>query len=233
MCSPAAIGMVLQVAGGAGVGMTESNYRNALNAEGKRAFEVSRDARADERERQLGFEGEANQNFVTTLGAFGRPQHDAAVEASASNFVNTLNADPDAAAIKVAQPGWGNASGAVSSAIAREVNKAADAARKQAKALADVKAYGGIGTKNAQTFSEAGNFASTLGGLRRGSLGVAQQEQTIAPAQVERGSDTFARLLMGAGGLVSGAAGSGMLSGGSMPTMIDVHNPSWLFGGQP
>lgn len=229
-----AIGMGLQAVGALGQGMAEKMYRDRLNKENKRAFNISRDARLAEQERQLGYNQEADQNFATTLTNFDRSNYDARHTANEAAFTDMLTNDPSADAVKTALPGMAGASDAVQASAARSTAKAAGEARERIKSLAAVSGHGGVGSANARTLGGAGDFLSILAGLRRGSLGVGQQEQSIAPADVQKGDTTLFDLMSGVGSLVSFGAGSGggLFSGGGMPTMIDIHNPGWLTGGK-
>jgi hypothetical protein len=92
------------------------------------------------------------------------------------------------------------ADGDVLQTIAAQSNKAAGDARKRVQALAALTAFDATGQNRAFTLADNADKLGTLGGMRRGSLGVSNQEQNIAPAQVGySGSDALGNVLTGVG----------------------------------
>lgn len=210
MCDPLTIGaLALSTAGAVGTAQTNSAYVDEVNNQNKNAAALSDTFRREEKARQKQFDAEANATFQASHDGSTREEYDTTRDEKAQSFVDTLSARPDVLNQPAVDEG---ASDAVKTAAAARTSKEAAKSRERIKALAALTSYGGTGADRARMFGENADFLSTLGGLRRGSLGVASQEQSIAPAQVYKGSDLLPQLLSGAGSLV-GMAGPGLFSG--------------------
>lgn len=213
-------------AGGAySKGKTQQNYVNGVNQQNRLAYDMSQQAREAERTRQSGFEAQANQSFTDILGGMGRESFDASTDAAAQEFVAANDALPSMLNEQARLPGQTGASSVVTERIAGDAGRQAAESRDRVQRLARVIGTGGTTQGRAADVNDSGNFMSILGGLRRGSLAVGQQEQTIGPAQVTPGSTTFADILSGAGSLMT-MGGPGMFSGGG----INIGQPGSLFG---
>lgn len=228
MCDPLTIaGLALSTAGGIGQGQTKANFVDEVNAQNKRAYAMSQQAREAERTRQRAFETEQNAKFDETAAGMSRERFDADQAANVQNFTDMLAATPAALAPGDLLPGGDTASTAVQADAARQTAKAAADTRKRVKALAELTSYGTTGGGRARDFAGAADFVSTLGGLRRGSLGVSRQEQAIQPADVTPGNSTFADILSGVGGIMS-YGGKNLFKNGMFQNGITV--PGDLFG---
>lgn len=218
MCDPLTLaGIGLSVAGGIGAGQTQANYVDAVNRENNRAFEISQSAREAERLRQKAMEEEGTAAFTRTAEGLTREDYDEDRAAAAQNFVETLDAAPTVMSADTRLPGQEGASVEVKNAIASRVNNEAAATRDRIKAFSDLQGYGGAGFGRALSMGETGDFLSTLGGLRRGSLAVGQQEQEIKPASVTPGSTLLPDILSGVGSVLS--FGGPSLFGGMAPSL--------------
>lgn len=204
MCDPVSlIGGALSLAGSAGAASTNAQYTDAVNAQNKKAYMISREARQAEQARQAAMEAEAANKVDTTRDSLSRDNFDAEAAAKSQAFTDTLDARQPVLAAETRLPGQEGATVAVKEAITSRINKEAVATRARVKALADLTSFGRTGETRATNIGQAGDFVSTLGGLRRGSLAVGQQEQDIAPASVSPGNSVLADILKGVGGLAT------------------------------
>lgn len=210
MCDPLTLGaMAMTTAGAFGSAQTTSDYYSEVNNQNKIAFEMADENRRAEQVRQDAYDAQAYEAFDATHDAVSKGNYDATQQQKAQSFIDTLSQRPDVLNLPAVDEG---ASDAVKQAAAARTSKEASKSRDRIKALAALTSHGGTGADRARTFGDNADFLSTLGGLRRGSLGVAAQEQSIGPAQVHRGDDTFAQILSGAG-MLTGMAGPGLFSG--------------------
>ncbi len=215
MCDPISIaGMAMSAVGAAGTAKTQSNYVDAVNASNKKAYALSQKAREAERARQDAMEAEGEATFADTSEDLTREKFDEDQGAAAERFTDTLDAQPSALPVNGLLPGQDGASVAVKGAVAKRVNDEATATRERIKNFANLVSFGRAGESRAASLGAAGDDMSTLGGLRRGSLGVANQEQDVRPGEVTPGSNLFADILSGVGG-VMGYAGPGLFGGGA------------------
>jgi len=235
MCDPVSlIGLALSTVGGIAQANTQSNYVDRVNAENKKAYEMSQRAREAERARQKNMEGEMLQAYDETAADLTREKFDESKDVSAQTFLDKLTSTAPALSDTTRLPGQEGASVEVQNSINSRINKGAGEARDRVKALAALSSYGRAGEGRAQSVTDTGNTLSTLGGLRRGSLAVGQQEQEIRGAEVSPGSSTFSDILSGVGGAMAGMGGRGGVGGGgvgpwtpttSAPLMRPMRNP--------
>jgi hypothetical protein len=205
MCDPASlIGGVISMAASAMQARQQQQYQNEINRQNQKAFEISRKARQDELARQSAMEAQAANNWQDTTTALSRDDAEATQSELKDDFVQDVEAQPKAVSMGELLPGQQFASEAVKGEIGKAANAAAVDTRRRIEALAQLSAFGGADLSRGTTIGQNADFLTTLSGIRRGSLGVSQQEQNIAPAQVHQGSGMMADLLSGAGGLVSG-----------------------------
>ncbi len=208
--------LALSGAGAMGQAQTNSSYMSELNNQNKIAADMTRDFRMAEQDRQDAYDEEAFATVDTAHDAVSRENFDTERTDAATNFVAELNARPDALN---GAADMHTASDDVKRAAAAITSQEAGKSRERIAALANLSSYGSTGQSRARDLNNGSNFLSMLGGLRRGSLGVSAQEQAITPASVQRGDDSFAQLLSGAG-MVAGMAGPSLFGGS-------------LFGGAP
>jgi len=217
MCDPVSITLgatALSGLGAAGSGNTTRKYTQEVENQNKIAFERSQAFRQAEKERQAQFQTQANQVFTDQLNNTTRAEYDNERNANAKDFTDLLaerRADVNENGLSE------TASGAVKERTAAIASKEAAKSRQRIAALADLNSYGTTGQTRARGFQDSANALNTLGGFRRGSMGVANQEQQIGTANVTRGDDTFAQLLSGAG-MFLGMAGPAIMGGGAGAT---------------
>jgi len=220
MCS---IGAALSAAGGLVKSRQENAYIDAVNQSNKDAFAMSQRAREEERARQSAFEGDAVQSWSDTTQTMTADKSAASREEDSTELVNLLAERPGSLEQGFV-PEVKDTSEVVRSAAAAKTNEVTKGVIDRIKALADLSAYNTTGADRREELTNTGDILTTINGLRRGSLGVSQQEQTIPAATVTPGSSLFGDILSGAGGALSmaqfgGAAGGGGLGG--------------IFGGSP
>ena len=209
MCSPI-LGIGLSVLGGIANGMQQASYVKAVNKANNQAYEISRAARQAEIGRQKAFENESMAAWQGNLANLGAAKQGENQDAAAAKFMTAYDADPRAAA---ANPDGQYLSGQqfaapeIQAAVAGETAKAAADARKRVQALAKLTSYGQVETGNNQSISNTSNQLATIGGLRKGSLSVSQQEQSIQPAQVSPASFSLGDILGGFGSIASKGGG--------------------------
>lgn len=190
----------------AGSGMQASNnaqYVKETDAQNLKAFQMSRDARTAEQARQADMEAQATASVDKTRDDLSRENFDETADASSAKFIETLAGMPAEVTADTRLAGQEGASVAVRESITKQINSAAADTRGRVQALADLSSFGRAGEGRATAIGQAGDFASTLGGLRRGSLAVGQQEQEIPAASVKPGSSIFADILKGVGGMAA------------------------------
>lgn len=207
------IGMALSVAGGLAKAQSQNAYTNAVNQANKDAFLLSQRAREDERGRQNLFEEEATQSWADTLGELTPEKSAESRGENSLQLTDLLNERPGGIE-QGFQPEIADTSEVVKTAAARKTNAVTQDVIKRIKALADLSAYNTTGSERREELTNTGDFLSTINGLRRGSLGVSQQEQTIPAATVRPGSSLFGDILSGAGGIMSGGGFGGLGGGG-------------------
>lgn len=206
MCDPATIGgLVLSVAGGAGQAQTQNKYIGAVNQANKDVYAMSQRARDDERVRQKQFEDQSVGVFQNTQDGLTRENFDTNQQETSDAFLSALSERQDNPVVEglAALPSQDGASVAVKDSIARSASTEAAKTRAQIKAFADLAAFGTTGNARGRDMSAAADKLSTIGGLRAGSMSVANQEQNIRPADVTAGSTAFADILSGIGGILS------------------------------
>jgi hypothetical protein len=221
MCDPISlIGAALSVGGGLVNGMQQQSYVKAQNRSQEEAYMRSRQARIQEQARQAEFE---KQQFA---------QHDRALEGLQSD-VQKENLDQEAAAflqrtdqLSDALPdgqllsGQESANDDVKADIAKHTATTAADTRRRIAALAKLTSYGNVETGNNMLLQDTNNRIETTQGLRRGSLGVSQQEQTIPAAQVSPPNTMLGDIMSGVGALGVRAGGQGI--GGFKTTAAPV-----------
>lgn len=197
------IGMAASIAGSAMQASAQSSFVNAQNKANRDAYEISKRAREAELARQKQFEDQAAGYWNQTADALGSDDFATEKDAATDQFMDTFDQMSSAIGEGELLSGQQFASDAVKTEIATRANKAAVDARKRVQALAAL--TGGDNAFMGRSFNlnDTANTLSTLNTLRRGSLGVSNQEQNIAPAQVSQGSSIFGDVLSGVGGLVT------------------------------
>lgn len=208
MCNPAAIiGGVASVAGAAVQAQQQQAYVNAQNDANRRAYEASKKAREQELARQRQYESEALTAWDETAQGLDVGSHEQAQAEAGEQFMENFDDQASVLPEGFLLSGQDQASDEIRTEIASRANQTAAETRKRVQALAALSSYGNADLQRGTALGNNANKLSTIGGLRRGSLGVSQQEQTIGPASVTPGSSIFGDVLSGAGGIVSSYGG--------------------------
>ncbi len=210
MCNPMlALGTALSVGGGALRGANNASYVKAQQEVEKAAYMRSKAAREAEIGRQKTFETQANDNWMDANAALSADNYQDKQDTSVQDFLATVDDRPSTVVPEgFLLSGQEGASSVVSTEIAARAAKAAQEARARVEALAKLSSYDTAALDRKLTLSGNADSLSTINNLRRGSLGVSQAEQTIAPRQVFPNDNMFADILSGAGGALSGASWS-------------------------
>jgi len=227
MCSPQLLAIGLQTAGGYMRGKAQSNYVNETNNQNDIAYNLSRDARLAERQRQQGFETQANTTFADTLANMGRGGYDATASGGAADFTSTLAALNKPALVNsgFSTPAQSGASADVKDWAARAANKAAAITSDRIAALANMTGSASAFGDRGLNLRSGGDAMSMINGLRRGSLGVSRFEQNIPAANVHKGSTVMADILSGAGTLAGSGALGGTMGQGSVFDLMQPWGP--------
>lgn len=220
MCDPLSIAVAGAVASGAGGligGMQKQGYDQAVRRSELEAYQASRDARLAERERQQEFEQDGSDFWTRTAEALSADQMALDEATAQATMMNTIEEMPDGTPEGFLLSGQDNASDEIKGEIARRTSEAAGEARKRVAALAKLSGQDAAGSTRALQLGEGADFLSMLNGLRRGSLGVSQFEQTIPAEYVAPPDMLFADILSGGGAALTGAARPGGMFGNGLP----------------
>lgn len=178
--------------------------RMKRNAENTRQDEMARQARAT-------VTGEEERNTVEAQQAT-LDQERARRETSYASGVPNL-ADPNRVALLPTQ----GTDQVVKDQAQRDLADYLGRARGQIAARARLEAFGGLQNQNDIATAVANSAIAQNAGLRRASMGIAQQETSVPAAQVGAPDTTLGTLLSTAGqiGLYAGARGFNPFSGGA------------------
>lgn len=207
MCDVAGIlGAVLSVAASAMQAQQQAAFQSAQNQANNDAYSMSKKAREDELARQQSYEKEAAGYWDRTTADLTADKYDDSQKQAEDDFMSAFDQLEDTMPEGELLPGQKYATDEVKSEIASRANSAAADARRRVQNLAALASYGAVDQQRNTALGNNANMLTTLNGIRRGSLGVSQQEQNISPAQVSMGGGgEMADVLSGAGGLVSSA----------------------------
>lgn len=169
---------------------------------------MSKAAREAERVRQRGFEGEATAAWDKSLAGLSPEDQTRRGEEAVKAFMAAYDTGQNDNVAGQFLSGQELAGDAVKADIAKSTAAAAAEARKRITALAGLSSYGNVETGNRIAVGGTNDLLTTLNGLRRGSLGVANQESSIQPASVSPGmGGVFGQILQGLGGAIGGMGG--------------------------
>ncbi|MBN9347257.1 MAG: hypothetical protein J0I48_13825 [Devosia sp.] len=199
-----AVGAGLSIAGGVVRGNENAAYTDAVQAAERKAFKRSLKARKKEIKRQGEWENQSFGAIDATRSALGTENFDQSRERAIGSFMDTLAARPGSIEGGFTLSGQGDASNEVKQEIARRAAAAAAEARSRVDSLAKLTSYDGASLDRTIALGNNADTLATIGGFRRGSLGVSQSEQSIPAATVQRPDGTIADILSGAGGVLSG-----------------------------
>lgn len=208
MCNPMlAIGTGLSLAGGLARGATNRANTAAYQRVEREAYLRSKKAREDEIKRQQTFEADANAGWQQATQALGKDKYDQTQQAAVQQFLDTVDSRPSAAVPEgFLLSGQDTATDEVTTEIANRAAKAAQEARARITALAKLTSFDTAALDRSLSLGRNADKLSTVNNMRRGSLGVSQDEQSIAAGQVIPGDNMLADILSGAGGSLSGAS---------------------------
>lgn len=202
------LGIALSAGGSALGGIQQQQYQQALAKSEQDAYRASKAAREAEQLRQDAFGKEA-QNYLGQTQAAIAPEATEANRAEAEqNFMNLFDERGSTQPEGQYLSGQDQATELVKSEIAKRAATAAGDARARVQALAKIGSFDDAMGQNGLALQGNSALLNTLGGMRRGSLGVARQEGNIAPSQVFPGDNLLGPLMSAAGGAVSGMSGN-------------------------
>lgn len=218
MCDPI-IGTVISAAASIGGSMIAAQEQaaaiEAQNAAQREAMALSRAARQAELARQEQYEKEAREMWDKSREDLTRDARDTKQTDAESKFNQRFEEQPNKAlADGMFLSGQENASQPVREVVAGQIAEGAAEGRRRAAALARLSAYGTVENQNNIAIGQTNANLQTLGGIRRGSLGVSQFEQNVPAARVFGGSSGLGDIISGVGGMAGKAAGQGFASGG-------------------
>jgi hypothetical protein len=209
MCDPfSIISAGLSIAGSLVHSSQQAAYVDAQNAAQREAAEISSRARKAELERQAQFEKEGVKEWDSSLANLTPDQQKSRMDEAQQNFQTDLEARPNSND-GMTLSGQDLAGGDFQQELVRQVSSTAADTRQRVANLAKLGAYGNVQTGNTIGLQNTNNSLNTLNGLRRGSLGASQWEQSIPAAQVSPGSSMLGDILSGAGSMVGGMGGGG------------------------
>lgn len=187
----------------------------AQNAAQRQAMELSRQARMAEIARQEKFEQEARAMWDQSREDLTRDARDTKQNTAEQQFQERFENQPNKAlGDGMFLSGQQDASEPVRQVVAKQIADGAAEGRARAAALARLSAYGTVENQNNIGIAQTNANLQTLGGIRRGSLGVSQFEQNVPAARVFAPSTSVGDIISGVGGLVGKGAGSGAFGGG-------------------
>ena len=197
------IGMGLSLAASAAQASSQAAFVNAQNKANRDAYEISKKAREAELARQKQFETEAADYWNQTADSLDATDYGAGQDQAADKFLTEYDQMDSAIGEGELLSGQQFASNEIKTEIAARANKASADARKRIQALAALTGGDNAGLNRSFLLNDTANTLSTINTLRRGSLGVSNQEQNISPAQVNQGSSIFGDVLSGVGGMLT------------------------------
>jgi len=194
------IGAALSAAGTIANVSAQQGYVDEVNNQNNKAYELSRDARLAEQTRQKAYQQQSMDGWNKALSQTDPKAQEAAQNTAADQFMQTFDQQTPAIANGLL-PGQAQASDEVSKSIATRMAQTAADTRKRVAALSKLTGYGAADASNKLALTDNADFLTTINGLRRGSLGVSNQEQSISPATVNKPSTLAGDLLSGFGSM--------------------------------
>jgi hypothetical protein len=218
MCDPV-IGTIVSAAMTVGGQMMAASEQaaavEAQNAAQRQAMEMSRAARQAELARQEQYEQEARAMWDKSREDLTRDARDTKQTTAEDQFKQRFEEQPNKAlADGMFLSGQENASAPVREVVAGQIAEGAAEGRRRAAALARLSAYGTVENQNNIAIGQTNSNLQTLGGIRRGSLGVSQFEQAVPAARVFAPSTSMGDIISGAGGMIGKASGQGVFGDG-------------------
>lgn len=223
------IGVALSAGGGALNGIQQQQYQAAVAKSEQDAYKRSRQARLDEQGRQDAFGREAQDFLNTTQAAITPEQTEANADTAAQDFMSLYDergsSQPEG---QYLSPGGADTTDLIRTETAKRAATAAADARSRVSALAKIGSFDTAMQQNGLALQNNSALLNTLGGMRRGSLGVSNQEQNIGPTQVMPGDNLLGPLMSAAGSFVSAGSGiPGGFGGFTVPAATGVPAFNW------
>jgi len=222
MCEPMTIiGGMMSLAGTAMSAMQAQSAAKKAQNDQLQAYQRARAARQQEQARQDAMAREQHGHHDKTLEALGSESQKANHETEAKAFIDRTESLGDTIKEGEYLSTQNEGSEEAKASIAAYTAKGAAEARQRIANLAKLTAFNTVGSNNAITLADQNNKIDTIGGLRRGSLGVNGFEQQTAGMVPPRSPGTdWGGILSGVGGLAMRAGGSpGGLGGGAGQTI--------------
>lgn len=201
--------------------MSQNAHINEVNRQNRIAADISRKAREAEIARQGAFEREATQRWDESVQNLAPAQRAAVQDAAEQRIMTAYEQSPPLLQEGMYLSGQDTAAAPIKEEIAARTAKFAQDARQRAQALAKLSAFGTADTTNQINLQGTNSQLATIGGLRRGSLGVAQTESNIPAAVVHKTPNLLGDIMTGVGmlgGRMVGGGGLGSMFGGGTPT---------------
>ena len=226
------IGMGLTAGGSLLEGVQKQQFTQAQIDSEKAAYQRSKQAREAELQRQDSYRQQGGEVFQATRAAVAPDANILARTNAEQKFMDLYDSRGTTQPEGQYLSGQGGTTELIKSEIAKRASTAAADARARVQALAKVGSFDSAMQKSGLALQEGAGSINTLGGLRRGSLNVANQEGNIAPAQVAPGNNLLSPLMQMAGGAVSGMSGTPGGFGGFTMGAGGVPQQNWgLFNG--
>lgn len=212
------LGIGLTAGGAALNGIQQQQYQAALAKSEQDAYRASKAAREAELLRQGNFDKEAQNYLQQTQAALTPEATDANRVEAEQSFMDLYDERGSTQPEGQYLSGQEGATELIKEEIAKRAATAASDARARVQALAKIGSFDQAMQDNGLALQNNSALLNTLGGIRRGSLAVSNQEQNIRPAQVLPGNNLLGPLMSAAGGMVSGMNGiPGGLGGFTVP----------------
>ena len=202
MCVPvlgAVIGAAASVAGGVMKAQQQQSYVEAINKSRMEAFNLARIARQREFRRQDKWSKRTQKNFNKTRNAVDAESQKENMAAAEEKFVAATPGTSEEGYYLSGQKEGGGA--AVLADVAKTIAGSAGEVRSRVGNLARLSAFSTASAKVNDRLQKNADLLSVFNNIRRGSLGVYEQEASIQPQQINPPDTTMADMLTGLGGL--------------------------------
>lgn len=195
-------------AGGAGLNaLQQQQYQQALAKSEQDAYRASKAARLAEQGRQDMFGKEAQGYLDKTQAAIAPEATEDNRTAAEQHFMDLFDERGSTQPEGQYLSGQDQTTDVVKSEIAKRAATAAQDARSRVQALAKIGSFDDAMGQNGLALQGNSSLLNTLGGIRRGSMAVGNQEANIRPNQVFPGDNLLGPLMSAAGSAVSGLNG--------------------------
>jgi hypothetical protein len=203
MCVPilgAVIGAGASIAGGVMKAQQQQSYVDAINKSRMEAFNIARLARQREFSRQDKFSRKTQKGLNQTRKDIDAPSQKADMAAAEQKFVSETPGTSDEGYYLSGQK---DASSAVLTDVAKTIAGNASDVRGRIGNLAKLSSFATGTAKVGDRLQKNADLLSIWNNIRRGSLGVYEQEASIQPQQINPPDTTMADMLTGVGGMFS------------------------------